>query len=231
MTGRGIWAVVPAKDLSAAKQRLAGLLSLAERQALACAMLEDVLGALAAVPGLAGLLVVTRDAELAATARRLDARLMTDLRHDGPTAAVTAAAAQLAAAGAEGMLAVPADIPLASAAEFAEVLTAMRPAPSVTLAPALADMGSNAVALAPVGAIPLAFGTRSFFRHQEAALRRGIEPLILRLPGIGLDLDRPEDIAAFLTRPSPARSYVFLQDCGVAARLAKARLAAPGHAS
>src|SRR6266700_3813388 len=65
----GIWAVVPAKDLAQAKQRLAGVLTPEERQGLAQAMLEDVLSALSGVPALAGLIVVTREAAFAATAR------------------------------------------------------------------------------------------------------------------------------------------------------------------
>src|SRR5690606_41267907 len=59
--GRSTWAVLPVKDLAGAQQRLAGVLGAAERRDLFAAMLEDVLGALAASGGLAGVLVVTRD--------------------------------------------------------------------------------------------------------------------------------------------------------------------------
>ena len=44
---RAIWAVVPVKDTRSAKQRLATALPQAKRSALALAMLEDVLDALA----------------------------------------------------------------------------------------------------------------------------------------------------------------------------------------
>jgi 2-phospho-L-lactate guanylyltransferase len=219
MTKPGFWAVVPAKDLAQAKRRLADLLTLEERQGLACAMLRDVLAALAAASGLAGTLVVTRDAELAGIAQEFGARIMADLRHEGPSAAVTLAATKLAGEGAQGMLAIPADLPLASAAEIGEILAAAGAAPSVTLVPALADMGSNAVALAPADAIPLCFGTRSFFLHQEAALGCSIEPRILRLPGLGLDIDRPDDLLAFMARKSKTRSYAYLDQRDVTARL------------
>ncbi|HYB58379.1 MAG TPA: NTP transferase domain-containing protein, partial [Alphaproteobacteria bacterium] len=108
MSGEGVVAVVPAKDLGQAKERLAGLLAPEERRGLARAMLEDVLTTLRAVPPLAGILVVTRDAELAALARASGAYLMSDLRHEGPTAAIALAARRLAADGAAAMLAVPA---------------------------------------------------------------------------------------------------------------------------
>src|SRR5690242_4099071 len=198
MRGDGIRAVVPAKDLAQAKRRLAGVLTPEERQGLAQSMLEDVLAALSGVSALAGTIVVTREAVFAATAQSLGARVIADLRHDGPSAAITLAATELAEEGAAGMLAVPADVPLATAAEIGAILAEVQTRPAVTLVPALADMGTNAIALTPSEAIPIRFGQQSFFQHLEAALERGIAPRILRLPGLGLDIDRPEDLAAFL---------------------------------
>ena len=221
MSGEGVVAVVPAKDLGQAKERLGGLLAPEERRGLARAMLQDVLATLTAVPALAGILVVTRDAELAGLARASGAYLMSDLRHEGPTAAIALAAGRLAAEGAAAMLAVPADVPLATPGEIMEILAAGGVPPAVTLVPALADMGTNAIALRPADAIPPCFGPQSFFRHQEAALARGIEPRILRLPGLGLDVDRPQDLAAFLARPSATRSYAYLAECGMIERLGK----------
>src|ERR1700751_3600224 len=58
-----LWAVVPGKEVDRAKERLAAMLRPKTRQALALAMLEDVLAALTATPGIAGLVVVTVDDE------------------------------------------------------------------------------------------------------------------------------------------------------------------------
>jgi len=58
----GVWAVVPVKELDQAKERLAPVLPPERRRALMLAMLEDVLAALAATPGLGGLAIVTVDA-------------------------------------------------------------------------------------------------------------------------------------------------------------------------
>ncbi len=55
----GIWAVIPVKDTTAAKQRLADAVPAHLRQALALAMLEDVLAAVTDVRGLAGIAVVS----------------------------------------------------------------------------------------------------------------------------------------------------------------------------
>jgi 2-phospho-L-lactate/phosphoenolpyruvate guanylyltransferase len=220
----GLWAVVPAKDLAQAKRRLAGVLTAEERQGLARAMLEDVLTALAGVPALAGTIVVTREAALAATAHSFGARVIADLRHDGPNAAIMLAAKELAAEGAAGMLAIPADVPLATITEIGEILAAPQTRPAVTLVPALADMGTNAVALMPMDAIPIRFGKQSFFHHLEAALERGVTPRILRLRGIGLDIDRPEDLAEFLACGSSTLSHAYLDRCNVTARFPAAEI-------
>lgn len=219
MSRDDLWAVVPAKDLAQAKRRLAGVLTAEERQGLARAMLEDVLAALAGVPALAGTIVVTREAALAATAHAFGARVIADLRHDGPNAAIMLAAKELAAEGASGMLAIPADVPLATSDEIGEILAASQPRPAVTLVPALADMGTNAVALMPVDAMPIRFGRQSFFQHIQAALERGVTPGILRLRGIGLDIDRPEDLVEFLARGSATLSHAYLDRCNVTTRL------------
>ena len=74
LSGPAIWAVLPVKDLAGAKQRLAGVLSATERRELFAAMLEDVLSALAASAGLAGILMVTRDPLAVAVGERYVAR-------------------------------------------------------------------------------------------------------------------------------------------------------------
>jgi len=221
VSGDGMWAVVPAKDLAEAKQRLAGVLTREERQGLAMAMFEDVLTTLSSVSALAGTIVVTREAAFAATARSFSARVIADLRHEGPSAAITLAAKELATEGAAGMLAIPADVPLATTAEIAEIAGEPTPRPAVTLVPALADMGTNAIALTPSDAIPIRFGKQSFFQHLEAALERGLAPRILRLPGIGLDIDRPQDLAAFMTLGSRTRSQAYLDGRNVKARISE----------
>ena len=80
-------AVVPAKEFTAAKQRLADALPAATRAALARAMLEDVLAALAAAP-LDRIVVVTPDAEVASVAERWGATIVRETEGQGHTAAV-----------------------------------------------------------------------------------------------------------------------------------------------
>lgn len=214
-----IWAVVPVKDTGSAKQRLAPALPPELRQALALAMLEDVLAALAAVPGLAGRLLVTTDKAALALAARYDFIAMAEGAAGGHTGAVTAAARRLAAEGRGGMLTVPGDIPLVTADEIAQLLSAHRQAPSFTIAPSHDEKGSNAILMSPPDAVPLRFGDDSFFPHLAAARARGIAPTVLHLPGIALDIDNPTDLAHFLRLGSRTRAGLWLaQHRGVLGR-------------
>jgi 2-phospho-L-lactate/phosphoenolpyruvate guanylyltransferase len=212
-----IWAVLPVKELDGAKQRLAGLLSPAQRRALAEAMLGEVLDALAATRGLAGLVLVTCEPVAIAAAHRLGARIVTDGARDGHTGSVGAATRILAREGHGGMLVVPGDIPAVTAAELEVLLAAHRPAPSFTIAPAHDELGSNAVLCSPPDAVPLRFGDDSYVPHLKAARACGIDPLVVPLPGIAMDIDHPADLAAFVRLPQAAgtRSLALLRDIGV----------------
>lgn len=196
-----VWAAVPVKEFAGAKQRLSPLLTPEQRQALAAAMVEDVLAALADAP-LAGIMVNTLDPVATELARRYGARVVTDGARDGHTGAVTAMARILAAEG-HDMLTVPGDIPRVTAAEIAAIVEARRPAPSLTIVPAHDRRGSNAMLLSPPLVMPLKFGDDSFLPHLATARELGIEPTIVELPGIGLDIDQPEDVQALL-RATPA---------------------------
>lgn len=208
---RNICAVVPVKDTRAAKQRLAGVLTGSQRQALAMAMLQDVLAALSATRELAGILVITADRAAAQLAARHGARVSDEAARYGRTGAVAAAAKRLAAEDL-GLLEVPGDIPLVEARDFRELLAVHDRAPAFTIAPAHDQGGSNAVLCSPPDAVPLRFGKDSFFSHLAAARSRGIEPRVVALARVGLDLDTPDDLARFLSTPSRTRARDLLED-------------------
>lgn len=207
-----LWAVVPVKERDRAKERLAPLLSPERRQALVLAMLEDVLSALAGAVGLAGHIVVTVDPAAQRLALRCDARIVEDGARDGHTGAVMAAARLLATERCTGMLTLPGDIPLVTAGEIGQIIAAHDSAPSFTIVPSHDEGGSNAILLSPPDAVPLRFGVDSFFPHLRAAQAVGIAPLVLRLPGIALDIDNPEDLTEFMRRPSQTRTRAFLAE-------------------
>ena len=223
-----VHALLPVKDLENAKQRLAPLLDAKTRRGLFAAMLEDVLEALAGAVSIAGVLVVTRHRDAGALAERHGAGILEEARNLGQTSAVTLGARALRARGAAGMLAVPADIPLARPEDFDAVLAAHRPAPAITIAPARDDLGSNAVACSPPEVLPFRFGENSFHPHLARARALGIEPGVVRRPRLALDIDTPADLRAFAATPSPTRAYRYLEESGILPRLLSP--SAPNHA-
>jgi 2-phospho-L-lactate/phosphoenolpyruvate guanylyltransferase len=207
-----LWAVVPVKERVSAKERLAPLLRPEVRQALALAMLEDVLAAVTGAPRIAGLMVVTVDPEAGRLAAGYGARLIEAGARDGHTGAVTAAARLIAAEGRAGMLTLPGDIPLVTPGEISSILSAHSPAPSFTIVPSHDERGSNAIACSPPDVVPLRFGENSFYPHIQAAEAYGIRANVLHLPGIGLDIDNPEDVVSFMRTESPTRAWALLSE-------------------
>jgi len=206
----GVWAVVPVKETGGAKTRLGDALPPELRPALAMAMLEDVLAALAQARGLAGIVLVTLDPVAIRLAAQYGATCRADGAREGHTGAVTAAARRLAAGGAAGMLTLPGDIPLVTAGEIEALLAAHRSAPSFTIAPSHDEQGSNAILMSPPDAVPLRFGDDSYFPHLAAARARGIEPTVIRAPGIAFDIDNPDDLAHFSHIGSRTRAGLWL---------------------
>jgi 2-phospho-L-lactate guanylyltransferase len=211
---------VPVKDLVNAKQRLIPFLSPSERSDLARAMLEDVLDALArAQIGL--VLVVTRDPSVEAVARRHGASTLGEEANRGHTEAVAHAQRSALARGARRFLTIPGDVPCVTPAELTALADAPLETPGALFVPSLSGFGTNAALLAPPDSMPLKFGEPSFDNHLLAARAAGLRPLVRRLPGLGLDIDAPEDLALLLDRGPSTRSAQFLASLEVPARLTR----------
>lgn len=191
-------AAVPVKDLVNAKQRLITVLTPAERVDLARAMLRDVLGALMGA-GLDAVWVVSGDAEVAAIARRAGAATLNEGCNRGHTAAVAQAQAEAARRRARLFLTVPGDVPCTTADEVAALIeVAASGHPGVVFTPSRSGRGTNGAALAPPDIMPLVFGEPSFDNHLAAARARGLNPWVLPLAGLGLDVDELDDLRALL---------------------------------
>lgn len=217
-----MWAVLPAKNFTDAKQRLASVLDADARRGLFQAMYKDVLTTLCSVDALDGVLVVTRDDTAASLAETHGAQVLREAENRGQTAAVEAAAAWLAEQGAEGMIALPGDVPLVPPEEIEQVLAVHDAGRGMTIVPAQDERGSNCIAVSPPDLISFHFGNDSFKPHLQAAEAAGVTPKIVRLPGIGLDIDRPDDLAALIEADGDTRAQVWLRETGIAQRLAVA---------
>lgn len=173
-------AVVPMKSPDLAKGRLAGVLDANGRSALARQMLDHVLQTLAEAK-VSPVRVANGDRDL--------------------NADVSEAARLAQAGGATDLLLVMADLPYLAAADIAALIEAGRQSPvderAVVIAEAK-DGGTNALLLRPPTVLTFAFSREkpSALTHAEHARAAGIEPVILRRPGLAQDIDTPADLAA-----------------------------------
>jgi 2-phospho-L-lactate guanylyltransferase len=184
--------LVPIKMLVGAKQRLANILSSEERLSLARAMCLDVLQILADWRGQPSVALVTTDSFARDLAARFNFEVIGD-DNTGETSAIETATASCKARGCKSTLILPADIPLIDIAELEKILSAAPPAGTV-LVPDAAGRGTNAALRAPSDLFPLRFGNDSYLPHFAAAKATGLPCVVLQLPGIARDIDRPEDL-------------------------------------
>ena len=196
--------LVPVKNLAGAKQRLSSVLSPEQRFALALAMCEDVLQTLANWKSRPAVAVVTNDS----FARELAASFHFDVIADdnsGETSAIEMATAVCHERGAAYTLVVPADIPLIDILELQKIVD-NAPARGALLVPDAAGRGTNAAWRSPADLFPLRFGNDSFLPHLAAAKATGLPCVVLELPGIARDIDRPEDLRELVAANGERRS-------------------------
>jgi 2-phospho-L-lactate guanylyltransferase len=189
-----VHALVPLKRLAYAKTRLEGILTPPERAGLMHAMLADVLTALESVPEVGRVTLVSSEP----AAEPLAARHEVAFWHDRGLPWNEALTAATAAVVSEPVAAiVSADVPLATAYDLSALVRSVPPR-GIAIARAL-DGGTNAVVLAPPGAVDTCFGTpASADRHARIAARAGLDAVVVDRPALALDLDSEADVARFL---------------------------------
>jgi len=210
--------LVPVKNLSAAKQRLSSVLSPQERFALARAMCEDVLTTLANWQGRPEVAVVTGDPFARDLAARFGFDVIPDHANTSETSAIEMATAQCRLRGANNTLVIPADIPLIQVSELERIASGAPPSGAV-LVPDAAGRGTNAAWRSPADLFPLRFGNDSFLPHLASAKATGLPCVVIELPGIARDIDRPEDLLAVAAAQGDRTSQRFLRSWNLTARM------------
>jgi 2-phospho-L-lactate guanylyltransferase len=184
------WALVPLKGGDAGKQRLAEVLSPTERGALVLAMLDHVLDALQAAQGLDRIALVAPADHPVLPGMELivDPGL-------GLNGALAHALGDAAAAGADRVVILPADLPRLTPRDVE--LLAHAPKGTLAIAPDRHFTGTNALSLPLPAAqgFPFAFGEGSFAAHDAAAYALGLDIEVIESPGLARDLDTPDDLA------------------------------------
>jgi len=209
--------LIPIKKLVNAKQRLSSVLSPEERVALARAMCEDVLNTVASWSGRPDVAVVTGDSFAGALAERFGFETICDDENPGETGAIEAATKICCDRGAGSTLVIPADIPLVEVGELQKINDAA-PVAGAVLVPDAAGRGTNAALRSPANLFPLRFGNDSFLPHLAAANASGLPCVVLQLPGIARDLDRPEDLDALAAASGNRESQKLVRGWNLSAR-------------
>jgi 2-phospho-L-lactate guanylyltransferase len=196
---RPAWGVVPAKSLLQGKSRLRPILADEERMRLARRLLEHVLDVLVAA-GLDGVLVATDGGDVAAVAESRGLSVLRDRGEGSLAQVVDRALAAVASRGAAAAVVLMADLPLI---ESADVLSLMSALDAHDVAVVRDHLGhhTNALALAPPGALATCFGgDESFDAHCAAASAAGLRVAVFESERIAFDVDLPADHAQLTSR-------------------------------
>jgi len=189
-----LWAIVPVKPLKRGKSRLSGVLGEDERTLLNFNMLGATLKTLAKVEEIDQVLVVSRDPSALAMARDFNAKTVQEDGHPSLNMALKRAALAAKAYNADGIIILPADLPLVKPDDIETLIKLGKKTPIVVIAPDRRREGTNALLMRPAGIIPFIFGPGSFKKHLQAAEKAGVESVVCELEPFGLDLDFPEDL-------------------------------------
>ena len=206
-----LFAIVPVKDLSKAKERLSSLLPQDVRTELAYAMLEDVLLALKGAELIDRSFIVTMDRKAMSIAGEIGIEVIEETEQKGESDSVDRASLVCKEMGADSVLVIPGDAPLIRPEDIDFVAGKLvSGSPSVILVPARDRMGTNAILRTPPDAIPSRFGHDSFRKHMEEAGKKGIGIEYYENERVGLDIDHPDDVKLFASRESDTRTYRLL---------------------
>jgi 2-phospho-L-lactate guanylyltransferase len=198
----GIVAIVPVKQLSEVKGRLAPRLGPAERASFALESLERVLTAMRGCAAIEVSLVVSSDPEVRARAVAASAAAVDEVKSGDIAGAADSHNRALEHARnvalrrwqPSALLVLAADLPLVVSEDLDRLLAVGQREGSVVIAPDREGTGTNALLLRPPSTLPFRFGSNSFQRHADEARHRNLHLEIFRSVGTAHDVDVPQDL-------------------------------------
>jgi 2-phospho-L-lactate guanylyltransferase len=204
------YAIVPVKETSKAKGRLAQALTARDRRNLATAMLSDVLDALRRTRAIQRILIITRDINAARLGTQNGAFVIPEGRAKGLNYAIMKGLRFAESQCADQVLVIPADVPLAKSSDFRAILRTAQEN-DVVIVPSHDLRGTNALVLHLPRTMPVSYGIDSFRRHRRLAREKNLRIQVLKLPSLGLDADTPLDLIRIRSAPGNTLSQRFLR--------------------
>lgn len=197
-----LWAIVPIKPLRRGKSRLSEILSEKERYQLNHYLFFNTIEILKQVSEISDILVVSRDSDVLTESRELGVRTVTENGTPELNNALRRASLFSKAFSREGVLIVPADLPLLTPRDVQDFLAQRTKPPMVVISPDRRRQGTNMLLVNPAELLKFSYGQDSFNRHVALAKSQGATVVIYENERIALDLDIPEDLDLLKTKQS-----------------------------
>ena len=211
--------LIPVKDLSRAKQRLAALMTQEERTRLAWVMLEGTFAAAARVRSADRIAVVTLYRPVIDLAQRYGMEVISEAEQVSESVSVDFGSREARRRGASAVLRLPIDLPLIATEDIEAILSHDGPSPSVVIVPSRDGTGTNAILRRPADLFPSHFGPGSLAKHLQEAQQAQARCEVIHLPRIALDIDDPSDVAALMEQGRAAPVYELLAEMKISERL------------
>jgi 2-phospho-L-lactate guanylyltransferase len=222
---RGV--LLPVKDLRNAKKRLAAVLNLEERFALANAMLADTVRALQGVRLAHTIFVVSNYPPAIRTALETGWQVIREDQQISESVSVDAASRHCASQGVTSLLRLPLDVPLVRAADIDELLAVECEAPAAVIVASRDGTGTNAILRSPPDLFPSHFGPGSFAKHTAETERAGARLFVRCNPRLEMDVDDEADLRTLLQHNlQGTETGAWLGTSGVAVRLRSSAVSA-----
>ncbi len=188
-----LWAIVPVKPLRRGKSRLSEILTEDERSRLNYHLFTNTIDVLLQVNAISEILVVSRDSHVLTEAREKKVRTVTENGTPELNNALRRASLFSNVFSKEGVLIVPADLPMLTPQDVEDFLAQRTHPPLMVISPDRRRQGTNMLFINPADLITFSFGMDSFSKHCDLAAQKGAEVIVYENEKIALDLDVPED--------------------------------------
>ena len=204
--------LIPVKDPTHAKTRLASLLSEDERRRLAWSMFEDVSRAAANARKPNRVVLVTSFGPAVEYGRKLGWDILFEESQISESASIDWASRVLSERGFESVMRLPADLPLVQAEDIDALLSIELESPGALLVPSREGTGTNAIIRTPPALFPSRFGPNSLALHRQEAARVGAECLLVDNIRIALDIDEPVDVEILIEQGRGTCAFEVLRE-------------------